>query len=50
LQNSEIKGQKHLHDASRGEWDRAKRSAAFMKQLEAIRAGAKPDHGTESEI
>jgi four helix bundle protein len=42
LQNSEIKGQKHLNEVSRGEWDRAKRSAAFVERLAAIReAGAK---------
>lgn len=42
LQNSEIKGQRHLNDISKGEWDQARRREAFMQRLTEIReAGMK---------
>jgi len=46
VQNSDIKGQRHLNDTSRSEWDQARRSQEFVKQLTAIREagqkGSKP--------
>jgi four helix bundle protein len=42
LQNSDIRGQRHLNDSSRQAYDQRKRSAAFMEQLERVRAGADP--------
>jgi four helix bundle protein len=42
LQNSEIKGSRHLNDASRNAYDQRKRSAAFFEKLQSIRDGADP--------
>lgn len=55
LQNTDIKGQRHLNDATRGEWDRARRSEAFLQKLQAIRqrgsaASDPPDATPKSEI
>ena len=33
LQNSDIAGQRHLNEASRGEYDQRKRSAEFLREL-----------------
>jgi len=42
LQNSDIKGQRHLNDVSRARWDQERRREAFMKKLNDIRnAGSK---------
>lgn len=40
LQNSDIKGQRHLNDASRERYDKGKRSDAFWQQLQAVRDAA----------
>ena len=37
LQNTDIKGQRHLNDATRLQYEQAKRSAAFMAKLRNIR-------------
>lgn len=39
LQNSDIKGQRHLTQAVRDEYEHKGRAAAFLAQLERIRAG-----------
>lgn len=39
LQNSDIKGQRHLTDAAREELDRKRRAQAFLEQLERARLG-----------
>jgi four helix bundle protein len=40
LQNSDIRGQRHLNEGSRKVYDQRKRTAAFLEQLEKIRTGA----------
>lgn len=42
LQNSDIKGQRHLNESSRTQYDRRQRSETFLAALEAIRSGADP--------
>jgi four helix bundle protein len=42
LQNSTIKGQRHLTNASRACYDKRQRADAFMAKLERIRSGADP--------
>jgi len=42
LQNSPIKGQRHLNDSVRQDEDRKKRLEAFDRELERIRKGGKP--------
>ncbi|HSU67595.1 MAG TPA: hypothetical protein VLJ39_12040 [Tepidisphaeraceae bacterium] len=44
LQNSDIKGQRHLNDATRLQYEQAKRAAAFMAKLRDIR-----EHGFDPE-
>jgi four helix bundle protein len=39
LQNSDIKGQRHLNDVSRAQWEQERRREAFMKKLTVIRQG-----------
>ena len=43
LQNSDIKGQRHLNDDTRREYDRQNRAAAFWRQLDEFRNAA-PSH------
>ncbi len=43
LQNSDIKGQRHLNDAPRKQYDQRKRSDVFWEKLQAIREGAAPE-------
>ncbi len=43
LQNSDIKGQRHLNDASRAAWDQGRRTREFLEKLQRIRAGAGAD-------
>ena len=40
LQNSDIKGPRHLDDAERARYDRKRRAEAFLKELEQIRRRA----------
>ena len=50
LQNSDIKGQRHLNDISRTQWDQERRREAFMKKLSDIRkAGRKGEEPSEGE-
>ena len=49
LQNSEIKGQRHLNDQSRIRYQSDKRSAAFEKQLEDILREARPQDYPDEE-
>lgn len=42
LQNSDIKGQRHLSDAARREHEHKARAERFLSQLERVRAGAAP--------
>jgi len=42
LQNSTIKGQRHLTNASRVSYDKRQRADAFMAKLDRIRSGANP--------
>ncbi len=42
LQNSDIKGQRHLNESSRRKYDQRQRSETFMAALDAIRSGADP--------
>ena len=42
LQNSEIRGQKYLNDASRRDFDQARRAQAFLEKLQRIREGQRP--------
>ncbi len=46
LQNSDIRGQRHLNERTRETSDRRQRVDAFMEKLEQIRAGA----GTKTEF
>ena len=41
LQNSEIRGQRHLNDASRAAFDQDRRARAFLEKLQRIRNGEK---------
>lgn len=43
FQDSDIKGQRHLNDASRTAYDQANRTRAFMDKLRRLRAGEQPD-------
>lgn len=47
LQNSDIKGQRHLNDAVRRQDDQRKRSAAFEKKLRATLPANHPAHRPE---
>jgi len=49
LQNSDIKGQRHLNDQSRIRYQADKRSAVFEKQLEEILRKARPQDYPEEE-
>lgn len=42
LQNSTIKGQRHLTNATRSAYDKRQRADAFMAKLDLIRNGADP--------
>jgi four helix bundle protein len=42
LQNSDIRGQRHLNDQSRQDYDQSRRSRDFLEKLEHIRTAAKP--------
>lgn len=42
LQNSTIKGQRHLTQSSRADYDKRKRADAFMAKLDRVRNGADP--------
>lgn len=37
LQNSEVRGQRHLNDATRAEYERRRRAQAFARELDAYR-------------
>jgi four helix bundle protein len=39
LQNSDIAGQRHLNDQSRGQYQQAKKSAEFLEKLRRLREG-----------
>jgi four helix bundle protein len=43
LQNSDIKGQRHLNDQARSKYQAGKRRAAFEKQLQEIALKARPN-------
>jgi four helix bundle protein len=45
LQNTDIKGQRHLTDASRAAYDQLNRTRAFMAKLRRIQAGEPADAG-----
>jgi four helix bundle protein len=50
LQNSDIKGQRHLNDASRAAYEQVHRTRAFMEKLRRVQAGEKvelPDDQSE---
>ncbi len=40
LQNSDIKGTKHLNEVSRSAWDQKERAQSFLRRLEEVRAEA----------
>jgi four helix bundle protein len=50
LQNSEIKGVRHLNDASKAEWDQTRRREAFLQHLKSFRQGTQTNEEPESEI
>ncbi len=43
LQNSEVKGQRHLNDSTRAVTDRRRRTDAFMEKLQHVREGKQVD-------
>ena len=43
LQNSDIRGQRHLNDAARREYDGARRAQAFLEKLQQIREVNRPE-------
>ena len=43
LQNTDIKGQRHLNEASRAAYDQVGRTRAFMDKLRRVQAGEKVD-------
>ena len=49
LQNSDIKGQRHLNDQSRIQYQAGKRSTVFEKQLEEILRKARPQDYPDDE-
>ena len=49
LQNSDIKGQRHLNDQSRIQYQASKRSTVFEKQLEEILRKARPQDYPDEE-
>jgi four helix bundle protein len=42
LQNTDVRGQRHLNDATRAAWQQTHRTKEFLEKLDRIRAGAKP--------
>jgi len=47
LQNTDIKGQRHLNDVSRHDYELRQRSAQFMEYLQSIRDRGKTDPKSE---
>ena len=47
LQNTDIRGQRHLNDASRAAYTRDQRTREFLEKLNRIRAGEKVDWGPD---
>ena len=47
LQNSDIKGPRHLNEESRRQYDQSRRAAAFAEKLNEIRARAKANPAVE---
>lgn len=43
LQNSDIKGQRHLNDETRAAYEHVQRTRAFMEKLRQITAGRNPE-------
>ena len=41
LQDGDIKGQRFLNEGTRAEWDRSRRSAAFLEKLQGMTAAAR---------
>jgi four helix bundle protein len=46
LQNCDIKGQRHLNDRSRGDYDQSRRTREFLEKLQRVRAAAKQPPST----
>jgi four helix bundle protein len=46
LQNTQIKGQRHLNEGSRLDYDQARRSDAFLQKLQQMRAAAAPSEAS----
>jgi four helix bundle protein len=49
LQNSDIKGQRHLNEKARGQYERKQRADAFWRQLDELRARDHRLHGEADE-
>lgn len=47
LQNTDIRGQRHLNDGTRGEIERTRKSAAFWEKLQRIRESGQRKKGEE---
>ena len=45
LQNTDVRGQRHLNEATRSAWQQDRRTKEFLEKLDRIRAGAKSDPG-----
>jgi four helix bundle protein len=43
LQDSDIRGQRHLNDATRAAWQQDRRAQEFLEKLNRIRAGSRAD-------
>jgi four helix bundle protein len=50
LQNSEIRGQRHLNNTTRAQYDGVRRADAFAEKLQRIRKGGNVEGEKESEI
>lgn len=49
LQNSDIRGQRHLNDASRAAYDQGRRTRDFLEKLQRIRASGRADGSPSGE-
>ena len=45
LQNTDVRGQRHLSDATRTAWHQDRRTKEFLEKLDRIRASGKPSPG-----
>ena len=50
LQNTDVRGQRHLNDVSRAAWRQDRRTREFLEKLNRIRAGEKVETSSPDEL